>query len=123
MSQSNKATQNLFFFTLHSTGSEICPVRLFQIYLSKLPPCKEELWLKPKKKVRVDDDLWYEKAVVGPHPLENYMKIMSERAGLTRMYKNHCIRSTVITQLDGKGFEARHITAVSGHKSENTIKS
>ena len=93
------------------------------MYLSKLPPCKEELWLKPKKKVHVEDDLWYERTVVGPHPLENFMKLLSEQAGLSRIYTNHCIRSTVITNLDEKGFEARHITAVLGHKSENTIKS
>ena len=101
----------------------MCPVRLFELYLSKLPPCMEELWLKPKKKVRVDDQLWYDKQVVGPHPLENFMKYISTAAGLSTQYTNHCIRSTVITNLDSMGFEARHITAVSGHKSENTIKS
>lgn len=36
---------------------------------------------------------------------------------------NHCIRSTCITILDNKGFEARHIMSVSGHKREESIKS
>ena len=102
----------------------MCPVRLFLMYKSKLPPTREELWLKPKKKnVLMDADLWYDKQVIGAHPLDNFMKLISERAGLSKIYTNHCIRSTVITSLDEKGFEARHITAVSGHKSENTIKS
>ena len=50
------------------------------------------------------------------------MKGLSERAKLSKNYTNHCIRSTCITNLDDSGFEARHITAVSGHKSETTIK-
>ena len=93
------------------------------MYLPKLPPNLEELWLKPKQKVGMDDDLWYEKTVIGAHTLDNFMKMMSDKAGLSKLYTNHCIRSTVITALDAQGFEARHITAVSGHKSENTIKS
>ena len=93
------------------------------MYISKLPPTREELWLKPKKKVGFEDDLWYEKTVVGQHMLDNFMKKISEIAGLSKSYTNHCIRSTVISNLDMFGFEARHITAVSGHKSENTIRS
>ena len=57
------------------------------------------------------------------HSLENFMCTISKNAFLSKIYTNHCICSTVITSLDAFGFEARHITAVSGHKSENTIKS
>jgi hypothetical protein len=32
-------------------------------------------------------------------------------------------RATTITLLDGEGFEARHIMAISGHKSESSIRS
>ena len=35
----------------------------------------------------------------------------------------NCVRATSITTLDHKGIEARHIIGVSGHKSENSIKS
>ena len=35
---------------------------------------------------------------------------------------NHSIRHTCITTLDSKGFDARHIVAISGHKSETTIR-
>ena len=41
---------------------------------------------------------------------------------LNQVYTNHCLRSTAITVLDGDGFEAWHITAVSGHKNESTVK-
>ena len=51
------------------------------------------------------------------------MKIISEDAGLTKIYTNHSIRATCLTRLDSAGFEVRHIQAVSGHKSEESIKS
>ena len=93
------------------------------MYHSKLPPCREDLWCKPKKKVMMDDDLWYENVVIGQHPLENFIQTLSKNAGLSKVYTNHYIRSTVITNLDAFGFEACHTTAVSELKSENTIKS
>ena len=61
-------------------------------------------------------------AVVGPHPLDNFMKNLSKKLGLFIAYTNHCIRSTVIGKLDDAGYEARHNRTVSGHKSDKTIK-
>ena len=49
------------------------------------------------------------------------MKNLSENAKLSRNYTNHCIQKTCIVTLDKSGFEARHIIAVSSHKSEATI--
>ena len=51
------------------------------------------------------------------------MKTISKNADLDgKNYTNHSIRSTCITTLDTSGFEARHITAISSHKNESTIK-
>ena len=49
------------------------------------------------------------------------MKNLSEKAGLSKPYTNHCLRATCITMLDQHGFEARHIMQVSGHRSESSI--
>ena len=38
------------------------------------------------------------------------------------LYTNHSIRATSITTLDSNDIAARHIQAVSGHKSEATIR-
>ena len=38
------------------------------------------------------------------------------------VYTNHCIRATCITTLDAAGYEARDIMAVSGHRSESSIR-
>lgn len=51
------------------------------------------------------------------------MKNLSAAAKLSFLYTNHSIRTTTNTILDKNGFEARHIMAVSGHKSESSIRS
>lgn len=48
---------------------------------------------------------------------------MSNQAGQSKVYTNHCLRATSITVLDRSGFEARHIMAVSGHQSESSMRS
>ena len=51
------------------------------------------------------------------------MKHLCEEANLVgKNYTNHSIRATCISRLDNSGFEARHITALSGHKAESTVK-
>ena len=51
------------------------------------------------------------------------MKKLSIAAKLSCVCTNHSISATVTTILDEGGYEARHIMALSGHKSENSIKS
>ena len=50
------------------------------------------------------------------------MKFLHKNITLEGNYTNHSIRATVITTLDNKGFEARHIITLSLHKNESTIK-
>ena len=69
------------------------------------------------------DEVWYDNSPVGRDPLNNAMKTLSKNTNLSIEYKNHSIRATVVTNLDEKGFEARHIMATTGHKSEVSIKS
>ena len=50
------------------------------------------------------------------------MKHLNKPAKLsTNIYPNHSIRATWIGTLDKGGFDTRHITAISSHKSESTI--
>ena len=51
------------------------------------------------------------------------MKSISIDAELSLLYTNHCIRATSVTILDERGFEARHIMSLSGHRSESSIRS
>ena len=54
--------------------------------------------------------------------LVKFMQNLSNYAGLSEVYTNHSIRKTCTQTLDDHDFEARHITALSSHKSESTIK-
>ena len=90
--------------------------------MSKLNHGSDWLWQRPKKKVQNADKVWYDNSPVGRDPPNNTMKNLSMNAGLSIIYKNHSIRATVVTNLDNKGFEARHIMATTGHKLEISIK-
>ena len=106
-----------------TSGSPIDPVSVFEFYVKKLNKKNDWLWQKPKRQIRGEEDEWYGNVPIGKHPLEGFMKQLSKDAGLSTSYTNHCIRATVITNLDNAGFEARHIKAISGHKSDETIES
>ena len=82
-----------------------------------------DLFQKPRKHIRGEESDWYENQVIGRDPLNNLMKQISTDAKLSKIYTNHSVRATCLTKLDEAGFEIRHIQAVSGHKSEESIKS
>ena len=94
----------------------------FELYLSKLNTKRDDLWQKPKKSITGLEPEWYENVVIGRDPLNEAMKNLSENAKLSRIYTNHCIQATTVTNLNKKGFEARDIMATTGHKSETSIK-
>nr|XP_054749694.1 uncharacterized protein LOC129255358 [Lytechinus pictus] len=75
------------------------------------------------KKARVDGCMQlYDNVPVGLHTLGNKMSVISKQAQCSKVYTNHCFCATAINKLDNAGFEARHIMAISGHHSENSIK-
>ena len=92
--------------------------------MSKLNENSNLLWQKARQGyIHYNDECWYEKSCVGQRSIESFMKSLCKSAKLNlREYTNHSIRATCIGTLDTKGFEAHHITAISSHKSESTIK-
>ena len=97
---------------------------MYKLYISKLNPKSDRLWQKPRQGyLHYMHETWYEKRHVGEKTIQSFMKNLSEAAKLgANDYTNHSIRATCIGTLDDEGFEARHITALSSHKSESTIK-
>ena len=81
------------------------------------------MFQRPKKRLQAFEevDVWYDNQVVGINTLAGKMKQISIEAMLSKEYTNHSIRATSITILDTKGFEARHIMSVSGHRQESNI--
>ena len=101
----------------------MCPVKSYKLYVSKLNPEVDALWQRPLEAYSETADIWYYKSAVGKNTLAKMMANISQVAGLSQRYTNHCIRATAIQALDRAGFEARQITRISGHKSETSIKS
>ena len=91
---------------------------LFGFYLSKLYPGNHWLWQHPKKHVQGNDEIWFDNAVVGPHPLDNFMRNLSEKCELSVRFTNHSFHPTVIGKLDEAVIKSNHIQAV----SDETIK-
>lgn len=108
---------------MFAIGGPFCPVLAFEKYVSHLNPKNEYLFQRPSRSFNPSNDKWYDNMVVGQRTLGDKMKTLSKAAKLSYSYTNHSIRATAITILDECGFEARHIMAVSGHRSENSIRS
>ena len=84
--------------------SPYCPVKTFEIYISKLNPVLSCLWQRPRA-------------------TDSFSHSISKELKLSQKYTNHCIRAKAVSLLDECNFEARHIMRVSGHKSESSIRS
>lgn len=104
---------------IYKTGTDRCPFVSFQKYISLLNKKSEAFFQKPK--TNPTTDTWYDVSLLGKNTLGDKMKTLSSKAKLSRVYTNHCLRATSITLLDG--YEARHVMAISGHKSESSIRS
>lgn len=100
-----------------------CPVASFENYISKLCPDLEALWQRPKASFDVGESTWYCKSPLGKNTLAGMMSEISHIALLSMAYTNHSIRATSITVMDVEGVTGRHIMKVSGHRSENSLKS
>lgn len=96
-------------------------MQIFELYISKLNPNRNDLWQRPKKQIADPFIEWYDNQVVGRDPLNATMKKISINAKLSQIYNNHSIRATTVGILSDE-FEARHVMAHTGHKSESTIK-
>ena len=105
------------------SGHNLCPVASFKKYIQKLHPARSDLWQRPVESFEDNDDTWYMNQPVGKNTLCQIMKTLSKQANLSREYTNHSIRATSITVLDYKKFSNRDIMAISGHKSETSLKS
>lgn len=101
----------------------MCPVKTYDLYVSRLDPRCNRLWQVPKEGVTWNQEIWYNPQPVGKTKCQDLMPILYVNAGLSKRYTNHCVRSTVCGLLDRGKFSSRKIMRWSGHKSENSIKS
>ncbi len=103
-------------------GSTECPVESLRLYMSKLNPTNPLLFQQPRQKVDKTDTIWYTSRPVGAKKISGFMAKLSEDAGLSRRYTNHCVRATTITMLSHAGVSNRAITRITKHRNEGSLK-
>lgn len=100
-----------------------CPYAALDLYLEEVKASKQRegvdnnvLFLRPK--VKAGQQGWYyAKQPVGHNTLGSMMSDISKSAGLSKRYTSHCIRTTLVTELDAAGVALADISRVTGHKS------
>ena len=116
---SNKETEkNAVMY--EQPGDERCPVKSFELYISKLNPKCDSLFQRPAK--CYDGKSWYDNMPLGHNKIGDMMKNISKDAHLSKTYTNHCVRATVSTALHQAGLETERIKAVTGHKSSDSLQ-
>ena len=99
----------------------ICPVTSFRIYQSRCSPRNEYLFPRPVKHWR-NSSTWYSPvSKVGRDKVGEFMKTISAAAGTKKTYTNHCVRVTVVTELDAQGFTPEQISSVTGQKNMDSV--
>lgn len=79
-------------------------------------------FLFQKPRIRTEDGVYYHNVVIGQNKLGHMMSEISEQAGLSIRYTNHSLRATTVHILDRAQIPSCHIMTVTGHKSENSLK-
>jgi len=123
--ENDSITDSITDGRMYEKPGPLCPVRSFELYLSKLHSELEFLWQRPKHIPSETEscESWYSRVPLGKNTIGNFMKELSKTVSLSKQYTNHSLRATALTVLDHCNFEARHIMRVSGHKSEASIRS
>ena len=107
-------------------NSSRCPVKTIENVLKHLNPKLDCLFQRQRElsaKFNPEkESIWYCNSPVGESPLANMMKTISTAAGNTPHLTNHCVRATAVTVLSDRNVEARHIKAVTGHKTGSAIE-
>ena len=108
-------------------GSSRCPFQSVENYLRHLHPELSCLFQRLRAISAtfdpLKDDVWFCNAPIGQSMLSSMMKKMSQKAGIESHLTNHCVRATAVAVLSDHNVEARHIKAVTGHKSDQSIES
>ena len=93
--------------------------------LSKID-CKQttRLFQMAKKHWEKDrDGLWFTGQPLGKNTIVHFMRDISKKANLSKVYTNHCVRATCISRLAEGGVSDHVIMATSGHRSVQSLAS
>ena len=103
--------------------SDKCPVRILDLYLSKLPSNPKAFYLQPLPEAPMDPGKsWYKTTPMGVNSLKMMMPRVSELAGLRNRYTNHSLRATAATRMFATGVPEKVIAEFTGHKSSKALQ-
>ncbi|XP_074659972.1 uncharacterized protein LOC141912582 [Tubulanus polymorphus] len=85
-------------------GDPLCPVKAFELYVSKLNPCCNAFFQYPRDTYSRTDGVWFENRPVGKNNLGQMMQVISKEAELSQIYTNYSIRVTCLNVLGEFGF-------------------
>lgn len=88
---------------IYGTGDSNCPLYSLKLYLGKLNPGCDVFFQRPKVENYIDEKVWYCNSPLGKNTIGKLMNVISEKARLSRIYTNNCIRATKITTLRDAG--------------------
>ena len=97
---------------------ELSQVASIKLLFSKLGGKTTRVFQMAKKTYTKEGE-WYTGCPLGKNTTSATMKWLSEKAGLSRVYTNHCVRATCVqTEL---GVNTHVIMGTSGHKSVQSL--
>ena len=106
-----------------SVDSPRCPVRVFDLYVSKLPCNPVAFYMQPLAKVlTLPHKPWYKVTPVGVNPLKGMMPKISSLAGLKVCFTNHSLRATAASCLFGAGVPEKIVAEFTGHNSLRSLR-
>ena len=118
---------------MYETPEENDGYKAMKIYLEKLTPKCDAFFQYPKEHWKYDDEIkldtdwsciipnWYDARPICVNKLDGMMEDINRAAELSKAYTNHSVRATAITLWSNAAVQNRHIMAISGHRSEQSL--
>ena len=97
---------------MYEQGGYLCPLQGFRSYLSNLLGGFDDFSRSPILRLR----RVYIRVPVGKYAIVNFIRVISERSRLSKLYSNHYLWVTAMSVLVRKGHDWDGICNVSGHK-------
>ena len=117
MSASLNALHNDHHIISAMPNSSLCPVKSYKRYLNLLHPDIDAFFQYPNKSRK-----GFNKEAIGKNMLGVFMKEISKKANLNKIYTNHQIRKTTATGMRRSGFTLEQIAHVTKHKNLDSLK-
>ena len=100
-------------------------VSAIKLYLQRLHPDVDRLFQRARagrgELASAEQSCWFVRQALSHNVLSSMMRNLSENAGLSMPYTNHCVRATSIVHMREAGIQDRQIASVTGHKNIQSL--